>query len=297
MIIGVLRQSAAVLEAIKFQHSVFALPFAMTAAVLALRNFPIPASAVAWKLAWIVVAMVAARSAAMAFNRLVDAEIDAQNPRTASRALPAGLLSRRFTAGFVAVSSLILVLAAGQLNPLCLQLSPLALGVTLGYSFAKRVTVLSHLALGAALGIAPAAAWIAIRGTFEPSVLLLSAAVMLWTAGFDIIYACQDVDFDRGAGLHSIPARFGIARGLLISRGFHCGMVLLLAVAWHQFQLGLPALAGVGAVAALLVYEHSLVRANDLSRVDAAFFAVNGWVSVLFLAFWAADVWAASPWP
>ena len=287
---AVLRQAAALLETIKFQHSVFALPFAMTAALLALRDFPLPGRVIAEKLLWIVVAMVAARSAAMAFNRFVDSDIDAQNPRTAGWALPSGRVSKEFTAGFVAASAALFVLAASRLNPLCLKLSPLALAVVMGYSYTKRLTPLSHLALGAALGIAPVAAWIAIRGSLDPGILLLSASVVLWTAGFDIIYSCQDVDFDRTHGLHSIPARLGIGPGLLVSRVFHAGMVALLAAAWHQLELGWLALAGVATVAALLVYEQSLVRANDLSRVNAAFFAVNGWVSLLFFGFWTADI-------
>lgn len=287
------RQTGEVLEAIKFQHSVFALPFAFTGAMLALRGSRLGASEVAWKLCWIVVAMVAARSAAMAFNRLIDDSIDARNPRTAGRALPAGALSRRFAAAFVALSSAVLVIAAGQLNPLCLKLSPFALAFALGYSYTKRFTALSHLVLGAVLGIAPAAAWIAIRGTIDPRILLLSAAVTLWTAGFDIIYSCQDIDFDRATGLHSVPALVGVARALLVSRFLHAGMIAVLLLAWRSLDLGTLALAGIGAIALLLAYEQSLVRAEDLSRVNAAFFAVNGWVSVLFFAFWAADLWFA----
>ena len=288
---GILRQIGEVLETIKFQHSIFALPFALTATLLALRGMDIPGPDLAWKLVWIIVAMVAARSAAMAFNRLIDAPIDALNPRTASRALPAGALSKRFAAIFVAVSAALLVVAAWQLNPLCLKLSPLALALALGYSYTKRFTVLSHMVLGAVLGIAPAAAWIAVRGALEPTVLLLTAAVTLWTAGFDIIYSCQDVAFDRSAGLHSIPARFGIARALVVSRLLHVGMVACLATMWLTMGLGLVALLGVAVVAGLLAYEQSLVRANNLSRVGAAFFTVNGWVSVLFFAFWAVDLW------
>ena len=290
-----LRQAAIVLEAIKFQHSVFALPFAMAAAALALRDLSLSGALVAEKLAWIAVAMVAARSAAMAFNRLVDAEVDARNPRTAGRALPTGRLSKGFTAGFTATASGLLIFASAQLNPLCLKLSPLALAIVLGYSYTKRFSALSHLVLGASLGIAPAAAWIAVRGTLDPGILLLSASVAMWTAGFDIIYSCQDVDFDRSEGLQSIPARLGIGPALVVSRIFHGGMVALLAMAWQQLQLGWVALAGVAAVAALLVYEQSLVRAHDLSRVNAAFFAVNGWASVLLFAFWVADIWSNLP--
>ena len=293
---GILRQAAEILEAIKFQHSIFALPFALTGALLAVRGSGLDASEVAGKFGWIVVAMVAARSAAMGFNRLADASIDAGNPRTAMRALPSGRLSKRFATGFVIVSAALLVTAAGQLGPLCLQLSPLALVALLGYSYTKRFTAFSHLALGCVLGIAPSAAWIAIRGSFDPRILLLSAAVALWTAGFDIIYSCQDVEFDRSAGLHSIPARLGIARALVVSRLLHAGMVILLLLAWSSLGMGGAALAGIAAVALLLAYEQSLVRADDLSRVNAAFFAVNGWVSVLFLVFWTADIWAGGRW-
>ncbi len=288
---GIPRQAVRVLEAIKFQHSVFALPFALTGALLALQGAGLSARETTWKLCWIVAAMVAARSAAMAFNRLADARLDARNPRTGGRALPAGTVSKRFAAAFVAVSSATLVLAAALLNPLCLKLSPAALALALGYSYTKRFTALSHFVLGAVLGSAPVAAWIAIRGTFDPVILYLAGAVTLWTAGFDIIYACQDVQFDRSAGLHSVPARLGVAKALLVSRLLHAGMVTLLVLGWRNLDLGPFALAGVAAIAALLAYEQSLVRADDLSRVDAAFFAVNGWVSVLFLAFWAADLW------
>ena len=228
------------------------------------------------------------------FNRLADARIDGRNPRTASRALPAGLLTKRFTALFVALSCAVFVVAAGQLNPLCLKLSPVVLAIALGYSFAKRFTLLSHLVLGAVLGMAPAAAWIAIRGSLEPEILHLAGAVCLWTAGFDIIYSCQDAEFDRGSGLHSIPARLGIGKALVVSRLAHAGMVALLLAAWRSMDLGHLALTGVLAVAILLVYEHSLVREADLSRVNAAFFAVNGWVSVLFFAFWSADIWLSA---
>ena len=287
---GVVAKTATVLEMIKFEHSVFALPFAMTGAMLALRGQVITVSEIAWKIAWIVVAMVAARSAAMAFNRVADAAIDARNPRTKARAIPAGLVSTRFTWGFISVACALFFAAAGMLNPLCLQLSPLALAVVLGYSYAKRFTALAHLILGLALGIAPAAAWIAIRGSLSGDILFLTTAVMLWTAGFDIIYSCQDADFDRAQGLHSIPGRLGVGAALWVSRVLHVGMVALLVVLWSRIDLGAWGLIGIGAVAALLIYEHSLVRADDLSRVDAAFFAVNGWVSVLFFVFWSADV-------
>lgn len=287
---GFLRKIGIVLEAIKFRHSVFALPFALVGALAAVRGLDLEPGLLAWKFLWIMVAMISARSAAMAFNRWADAPIDARNPRTAGRALPAGALSKRFAAWFVAAASALFVFAAAQLNPLCLKLSPVALAVALGYSYTKRFTALSHWVLGAVLGFAPAAAWIAIRGTIDTAILPLAAAVALWTAGFDIIYSCQDVDFDRAAGLRSLPARLGIAKALLVSRLCHAGMVALLAAAWHSLGLGWIAALGIAAVAALLAYEQSLVRADDLSRVDAAFFTVNGWISVLFLGTWFADI-------
>jgi len=279
------------LEMIRFEHSVFALPFALTGALLAFRELGFPKEGLWWKLAWIVVAMVGARSAAMAFNRILDAETDARNPRTSMRHIPAGLLSRGFAWGFVVASSLILIVAARALNPLCFYLSPLALAVVFFYSYTKRFTSFSHLVLGFTLGIAPAAAWIAVTGSLDPRILLLTAAVMFWTAGFDIIYSCQDYDFDTREGLFSLPARFGIARALLIARGLHLAMLACLVLLAMVFHLGWIALTGIVAIAALLVYEHSLVKADDLSRVNAAFFAVNGWVSMLFFVFWAVDMW------
>lgn len=278
------------LEMIKFEHSVFALPFAATGALLAMRESGFAVAALEWKLVWIVVAMVAARSAAMAFNRLLDAGLDARNPRTQSRHIPSGLLSRSFTWGFVAVSSLVFLLAARALNPLCLRLAPVALGVVFFYSFSKRFTSFSHLLLGFSLGIAPAAAWIAIRGALDPRILWLTAAVTFWTAGFDVIYACQDYEFDQREGLFSIPKRFGIAGALHISRNLHFAMLACLAALMLSFGLGLLSLLGIGVVALLLGYEHSLVRPDDLSRVDAAFFTVNGYLGVLFFLFWAADI-------
>ena len=277
------------LEMIKFEHSIFALPFALTGALLALRHSGI-AAADAWQRAsWIVVAMVGARSAAMAFNRIVDADIDARNPRTRMRHLPAGLLSRGFTWGFVAVSAAVFVLAAWELNPLCFRLSPVALAVVFFYSLTKRFTSFSHLVLGFALGVAPAAAWIAMRGSLDARILWLTAAVTFWTAGFDVIYACQDYEFDRTEGLFSLPRRLGIAGALLVARLFHVTMVGCLLALVYSLRLGALSVAGVGVAAGLLVYEHSLVKANDLSRVDAAFFTMNGYVSMLFFLFWAAD--------
>lgn len=234
--------------------------------------------------------MVSARSAAMAFNRLADATIDAANPRTRTRALPAGQLSPAFVATFVAISCAVFVLAAAQLNRLTFALSPLALAILLLYSYTKRFTRLSHLVLGFTLGIAPAAAWIAVRGSLDPRILLLTAAVTFWVAGFDVLYACQDFDFDRDAGLHSIPSHIGIPAALWIARAFHVIMLILLIALIPAFSLGKLALAGVIVVLLLLLYEHSLVKANDLSRLNAAFFTLNGVISVLFLLFIAADV-------
>jgi len=279
------------LEMIKFEHSVFALPFALTGALLAIREIHPPTRIVAIRLLWIVIAMVAARSAAMAFNRILDADFDARNPRTMRRHLPAGLLSPAFAWGFVTVSSLVFLIAARMLNPLCFTLAPIALGVLLFYSYTKRFTSFSHLVLGFCLGIAPAAAWIAITGSLDLRILWLTAAVMFWTAGFDIIYACQDYDFDGSAGLFSLPRRFGVARALWISRLFHVFMLVCLCILSASFGLSWLSIAGIIAVVALLIYEHSLVKAHDLSRVDAAFFTVNGYVSVLFFVFWAADIY------
>jgi 4-hydroxybenzoate polyprenyltransferase len=279
------------LEMIKFEHSVFALPFALTGALLAFRESRFDARGFGYKLLWIVVAMVSARSAAMAFNRILDADIDARNPRTRMRHIPAGILSTRFAWGFVLVSVLVFLLAARGLNPLCLKLAPLALAVVFFYSFTKRFTAFSHLILGFSLGIAPAAAWIAVRGTLDPRILWLTAAVTFWTAGFDIIYSCQDYEFDSGAGLFSLPRRFGMAGALWIARLLHVAMIACLGMLSVSFGLGMLSWAGIAAIVLLLLYEHSLVKASDLSRVDAAFFTVNGYVSVLFFLFWAADMY------
>jgi len=282
------------LDMIKFEHSVFALPFALTGALLAFRDggFDTPV----WpKLLWIVVAMVGARSAAMAFNRIVDAAIDARNPRTRMRHLPAGLLSRGFAWGFVAVTSAIFVFAAAELNRLCLLLSPFALALIFFYSFTKRFTAFSHIVLGFCLGIAPAAAWIAVRGTLDPRILWLTAAVTFWTAGFDVIYACQDYEFDGAEGLSSVPRLLGIARALRVSQALHVMMILCLLALVYTLHLAALALVGVAAVTALLLYEHTLVKPNDLSRVNAAFFTMNGYVSVLFFLFWAADIFLHKP--
>ncbi len=285
-----IRKVRLTLEMIKFEHSVFALPFAMTGALLAIRAEGFAVQGLAWKLAWIVVAMVGARSAAMTFNRILDAEIDARNPRTRSRHIPAGLLSKGFAWVFLAVVVLVFLVAARMLNPLCFKLAPVALVVVFFYSFTKRFTSFSHLVLGFSLGMAPAAAWIAIAGSLDPRILWLTAAVTFWTAGFDIIYACQDFEFDGAEGLFSIPRRLGVGGALWVARVFHLAMLACLVELVVSFQLGALSLAGVGAVAAMLVWEHRLVRADDLSRVDAAFFTMNGYISVLFFCFWAADI-------
>jgi 4-hydroxybenzoate polyprenyltransferase len=270
---------------IKWEHSIFALPFALCGAMLAANGLP-----AIHQLAWIIVAMVAARSAAMAFNRLADVSMDAANPRTRTRALPAKELTPQFVSSFVIVSCAIFLFAAAQLNRLALLLSPVALAVVLLYSYTKRFTRWSHLVLGLALGIAPAAAWIAVRGTLDPRILLLTAAVTFWVGGFDVLYSCQDYDFDLQSGLHSVPRYCGIARALWIARLFHLLMLLLLIALVIAFGLGKLAIAGIVVVALLLIYEHSLVSAEDLSRLNAAFFTMNGVISVLFFFFIAGDL-------
>jgi 4-hydroxybenzoate polyprenyltransferase len=283
--VGTFHNLRVTLEMIKWEHSIFALPFALCGAVLAAGGIPSLHS-----LTWIIVAMISARSAAMAFNRLADATIDAANPRTQSRALPAGTLSTTFVSTFVIVSSAIFVFAASQFNQLTFLLSPVALAILLLYSYTKRFTRWSHLVLGFALGIAPAAAWIAIRASLDARILLLTAAVVFWVGGFDVLYACQDFEFDSHAGLHSIPRYCGIGKSLWIARGFHAVMLLLLIAAVLSFGLGNLALIGVAVVAVLLGYEHSLVSSDDLSKLNAAFFTMNGVISVVFFAFVAADV-------
>ncbi len=268
------------LEMIKWEHSIFALPFALCGAVLAANGLP-----AVHQVAWIIVAMVATRSAAMAFNRLADVSMDAANPRTRTRALPARELTPQFVSSFVVVSCAIFVFAASQLNRLALLLSPVALAVVLLYSYTKRFTRWSHLVLGLALGIAPSAAWIAVRGTLDPRILLLTAAVTFWVGGFDVLYSCQDYDFDLETGLHSVPRYCGIAKALWIARLFHLLMLLLLVALVFVFGLGKLAIAGIVVVALLLIYEHSLVSADDLSRLNAAFFTMNGVISVLFFFF------------
>jgi len=275
----VIKNTRLTMEMIKIEHTLFALPFAFLGAVLAANGLP-----TVWQVLWIVIAMVGARSAAMAFNRIADRDFDARNPRTASRALPAGLLSVSFVWVFTILAAALFVLAAAMLNRLTLILSPVALACVLLYSFTKRWTQFSHLVLGACLSIAPTGAWIAVRGEIGSAApLLLSLVVLLWTAGFDILYACQDYDFDRREGLRSIPARFGISRALWISRALHAAAFLALVWLFLVTGLGPIAFAGVLATGALLIYQHRLVRADDLGRLNAAFFTTNAFVSVILL--------------
>jgi 4-hydroxybenzoate polyprenyltransferase len=285
-----------VLEMIKFEHSVFALPFALTAALLAARYAGRPSG---WpsgrQILWIIVAMVGARSAAMTMNRIADLRYDRLNPRTAGRPLVTGALSLGFAWTFALVSSAVLVIAAWQLNRLALELSPVALAVLFFYSYTKRFTAWSHLVLGFCLGMSPAAAWIAIAGRLDPRMLILCAAVTLWVGGFDVLYACQDIEFDKTVGLYSIPRRFGVPRALAAARGMHVLMIALLGWLAVSFRLPWPAWAGIAVVAALLAYEHSLVKSDDLSRINAAFFTVNGYISLLFLLFWGAAVAVSHP--
>jgi 4-hydroxybenzoate polyprenyltransferase len=283
--VRIFRNIAITLEMIKWEHSIFALPFALCGAMLAAGGMPRLG-----QLGWILVCMVSARSAAMAFNRLADVQIDAANPRTAIRALPTGALSQKFVGGFVLASSALFVLAASQLNRLTFFLSPVALAVILLYSYTKRFTRWSHVVLGFALGIAPAAAWIGIRGSLDLRILLLTTAVTFWVGGFDILYACQDIDFDRANGLNSIPQAYGVRRALGMARVLHLVMLGLLAALVFFFGLGKLAIVGVVAVAMLLAYEHSLVSTHDLSKLNAAFFTMNGVIAIVFFVFVAADL-------
>jgi 4-hydroxybenzoate polyprenyltransferase len=278
----IVRNLGTTLEMIKIEHTLFALPFAFLGAVLAAQGLP-----TAWQILWITLAMVGARSTAMAFNRIADRDYDARNPRTRTRAIPAGALSVGFVLVFTFVGAGIFVFAAAMLNRLTLLLSPVALASVVLYSYTKRWTLLSHLVLGWCLAIAPTGAWIAVRGSIDsPAPLLLSLIVMLWTAGFDVLYACQDYEFDRREGLHSIPAQFGIARSLWISRLLHAGAFAALLALYLVTHLGLLAVVGLVATGVLLIYQHTLVRADDLSRLNAAFFTTNAFVSViLFLTF------------
>jgi 4-hydroxybenzoate polyprenyltransferase len=274
------------LEMIRWEHSIFALPFALTGALLAARGLP------AWTtLGWILVCMVSARSAAMAFNRWADAGLDAANPRTATRAIPAGLLSRGFVLAFTLIMVAVFLLAAWRLNRLTLELAPVALVVLLGYSYMKRVTRWTHIVLGLALGIAPAAAWIAVRGSLDWRITILTAVVTCWVAGFDILYACQDMEHDRAAGLFSIPQALGLDVAFLIARVLHFTVVVLLIWFAVVFEFGIAGRIGIVAVALLLLYEHLLVSPRDLRKLNAAFFTMNGVIAMVFLVFVAADLW------
>ena len=282
----ILKKMGTTLEMIKWEHSIFALPFALTAMLLAAHGLP------GWRIvAWIVVAMVSARSAAMAFNRWADADLDAENPRTRSRAIPAGMLSRHFVLGFTCVALAVFLVAAGELNRLTLELTPVVMVVLLGYSYLKRLTRWSHLGLGVALGLAPAAAWVAVRGSLDPRILVLTAAVTLWAAGFDVLYACQDYEHDRAAGLHSLPQAAGIKAAFWAARVMHLATLALLVWFGRLFHFGVAGWAGIGAVALLLAYEHSLVSPRDLRRLNAAFFTMNGVIATVFFCFVAADLW------
>ncbi len=273
------------LRMIRFEHTVFAVPFALIAVLLAEDGLPGRG-----ELAWVLLAMVGARSAAMAFNRIADVGYDRTNPRTRDRALPSGALSRGFAVGFTLTMSALFILSAGMLNRLCLYLSVPTLAILFLYSYTKRFTSLSHIVLGFAIGLSPLGAWLAVSGEFAIPPILLGSAVMLWIAGFDIIYACQDVDFDRRARLFSMPSRWGTARALKVSSALHVGTVgLLIWTAWLS-QSGPLAYAGIAAVAAILYWEHRIVGPDDLTRVDVAFFNLNGYVSLVLLAAFAADV-------
>jgi 4-hydroxybenzoate polyprenyltransferase len=280
-----LEKTAVFLEMIKFPHTIFALPFALTGALLAAGGIP------GWgQLLWIVMAMIGARTAAMGLNRLIDAEIDARNPRTAGRAIPAGQLGKGTTLLFIVLSVLLLLFAAAKLNPLCLKLSPVALFFLVLYSYCKRFTAFAHIVLGFCLGAAPVGAWIAIRGTVDLPALLLGLAVLFWVAGFDILYALQDLDFDRTAGLHSIPVQLGVNGSLWLARLFSLLMLLLLLAVYHLLPLGWPFLLGIAAAACLLTYEHWLLRGGDLAKLDLAFFTTNGYISIIILGATIADL-------
>ena len=286
---GLWGKTRTTLEMIKWEHSIFALPFALTATFLAAHGFPALRT-----ILWILVAMVAARSCAMAFNRWADADIDAANPRTRSRAIPAGLLSRQFVLGFTLLMAAVFVVAAAALNRLTLYLSPLVLVVLLGYSYMKRITRWSHLVLGLALGLAPTAAWIAVRGTLDARILALTCAVTLWVGGFDVLYACQDYEHDRASGLHSLPQSIGIPAAFWTARAMHLIMLGLLMWFARLFHFQAAGWLGIAAVGLLLAYEHSIISPRDLRRLNAAFFTMNGVIAIVFLAFVAADLWLRS---
>lgn len=282
---GAFGKARVFLEMIKFSHTIFALPFALTGAVLAARGLP-----TGYQIFWILVAMVGARTTAMGLNRLIDADIDARNPRTAGRAIPAGLIGKGTVVAFIVFSVLVMLYAAFMLNRLCLYLAPVALFFLVLYSYCKRFTALAHVVLGVCLGAAPIGAWIAIRGDVALPVLFLGLAVLFWVAGFDILYALQDLEFDRQSGLHSIPVHLGIAGSLWTARAFHLVMLGLLAGVWSTLGLGMIFLVGLLVTATMLGYEHWLLRGGNLAKLDAAFFNMNGYISVVIFLFTAADV-------
>jgi 4-hydroxybenzoate polyprenyltransferase len=283
--VHLLRKLITILEMVKIEHTIFALPFAFMGAFMAARGLPR-----ASQIGWILLAMVGARSAAMAFNRLVDLPFDAKNPRTANRALPRQLLSRSFVFVFVILSAVAFEYAAYNLNTLTFILSPIALGIVLFYSYTKRFTWFSHFFLGISLACAPIGAWIAVCGSLSPVPLVLGLVVILWVSGFDIIYSLQDLEFDRRESLYSIPKRFGISGSLRLSGILHLIMIIILGILFWKFGLGFVSMAGLALVALLLAYEHSLVKPSDLSRVNAAFFTINGWISVLLFTTTAVDL-------
>ena len=283
---GLFAKTRTTLEMIKWEHSIFALPFALTAVLLASHGAP------GWRtLCWILVAMVTARSCAMAFNRWADADLDAANPRTSNRAIPAGLLSRQFVLGFTILMALAFVIASAELNRLTLYLAPFVLIVLLGYSYMKRLTRWSHLVLGLALGLAPSAAWIAVRGSLDPRILVLTIAVMLWVGGFDVLYACQDFEHDRSVGLYSIPQSLGVPAAFRIARLMHLAMLGLLIAFAYLFHFGIAGWLGILAAGLLLAYEHAIISPRDMRRLNAAFFTMNGVIATVFLVFVATDIW------
>lgn len=282
---ALVRKITVFLEMIKFSHTIFALPFALTGALLAAGGMPSGT-----QIFWIVVAMVGARTSAMAMNRLIDAEIDARNPRTAVRAIPAGLISKGLTFSFILISTALMFYAAYMLNPLCVKMAPIALFFLVLYSYCKRFTSLAHVVLGICLAAAPVGAWMAIRGSIDVPALLLGGVVLFWVAGFDILYALQDLDFDRSAGLHSIPVLLGVSGSLWAARLFHVVMVTLLVVLCVVMHLGIIFQCGIVVATAMLLYEHWLLKDGDLTKLDAAFFNMNGYISVAVVLFTAADI-------
>jgi 4-hydroxybenzoate polyprenyltransferase len=281
---GVFDNIRIILEMIKFEHSIFALPFAMISIILAAENLPhgLPPFRIAF---WVVICMISARSAAMAFNRIVDASYDACNPRTSKRAIPAGILTASQVAFFTLGALAIFEVACWKINPLCFNLSPLAILFILGYSYTKRFTYLSHIVLGLAIGISPVGAWMAVTDHISIPSLLLGLVVMLWIGGFDILYSLQDVEFDRKSGLYSLPTRLGKSSALLLSRFMHFIMILILMVIGHMCGLHAFYFTGVLLVAGLIWYEQSLVSPDDISRINLAFFTLNGWISISLMAF------------